>query len=98
MSTRYASDLTIMELKEELRKLDLAGTSCKSELIARLNRSTPNGTWSELRPEAQVNEDIVEVADEGSSYERPERSQREETIGYDQPHSPEKHWRWSWKR
>jgi hypothetical protein len=80
MSTRYASDLTIMELKEELRKLGLAGTGCKNELIARLNRSTPNGTWSELRPEALVSEDIVEVADEGSGYKRPERGQTEETI------------------
>jgi len=69
------------ELKKELRKLGLAGTGCKSELIARLNRLTPNDTWNELRPEAQVSEDIVEVADEGSGYERPERGQTEETIG-----------------
>jgi len=40
MSTRCASDLTVLELKEELRKLGLTGTGCKSELIARLNRST----------------------------------------------------------
>jgi len=81
MGTRYASDLTVMELKEELRKLGLAGTGCRIEWIARLNRSTTNGTWSELRPEAQVIENIVEVADEGSSYEQRERGQAEETIG-----------------
>jgi len=90
MSTRYTSDLTVMELKEELRKLGLAGTGCKSELIARLNRSTPNGTWSELQPEAQVSEDIVEVVDEVSDYERPQRGQMEEIIGIRSvPQSPE---------
>jgi len=72
MSTRYASDLTVMELKEELRKLGLAGTGCKSDLIARLNRSTPNGTWSELQTEAQTSGIRVEVANEGSSHEQPE--------------------------
>jgi hypothetical protein len=41
MSIRCASDMTVLELKEELRKLGLTGTGCKSELIARLNRSTP---------------------------------------------------------
>ncbi|KAH0948743.1 hypothetical protein HN011_000067 [Eciton burchellii] len=90
MSTRYTCDLTVMELKEELRKLGLAGTGYKNELIARLNRSTPNGTWSELRPEVQVSEDIVEVANEESGYERPERGQTEETIGIrSAPQSPE---------
>jgi hypothetical protein len=79
-----------MELKEELRKLGLAGTGYKNELIARLNRSTPNGTWSELRPEVQVSEDIVEVANEESGYERSERGQTEETIGIrSAPQSPE---------
>ncbi|KAH0952863.1 hypothetical protein HN011_004297 [Eciton burchellii] len=71
MSTRCASDLTVLELKEELRKLGLTGTGCKSELIARLNRSTPSGTWSELQTEAQLSGIRVEVASEGSSHERP---------------------------
>jgi len=48
MSTRCASDLTVLELREELRKLGLVAMGCKSELVARLNRSTPSGTWSEL--------------------------------------------------
>jgi len=46
MSARYANDLTVM--KEELKRLGLSGTSCKSELIAYLNRWNPSTTWSEL--------------------------------------------------
>jgi hypothetical protein len=46
------SDLTVLELGEELRKLGLVATGCKSELVARLNRSTPSGTWSELPMES----------------------------------------------
>jgi hypothetical protein len=72
MSTRCANDLSVLELKEELRKLDLTCTGCKSELIARLNRSTPSGTWSELQMESQTSRIMVEVANEGSSHERPE--------------------------
>ncbi|KAH0948633.1 hypothetical protein HN011_000841 [Eciton burchellii] len=79
MSTRYASDLTVLELKEELKKLGLVGTGCKSELIARLNRSTA-GTWSELQSEAQMSEILVEVVSEGSSYERPERGRERGTT------------------
>jgi len=80
MSTRYASDLTVVELKEELRKLGLTGTGCKSELIARLNRSTPSGTWSELQTEAQASGIMVEVANEESSHERPECDQERGTT------------------
>jgi hypothetical protein len=72
MSIRCASDLTVLELKEELRKLGLTDTGCKSKLIARLNRSIPSGTWSELQTEAQMSGIMVEVANEGSSHERPE--------------------------
>jgi hypothetical protein len=72
MSTRYESDLAVLKLKEELRKLGLVSTGCKSELIARLNRSTPSGTWSELQTKAQISEIVVEVASEGNSHERPE--------------------------
>ncbi|KAH0947172.1 hypothetical protein HN011_011545 [Eciton burchellii] len=80
MSTRCASDLSVLELKEELRKLGLTGTGCKSELIARLNRSTPSGTWSELQTEAQMSGIMVEVACEGSSHERPECGRERETT------------------
>jgi len=52
MSARCASNPSVLELKEELRKLGLTGTGCKSELVARLNRSS--GTWSELQTEAQM--------------------------------------------
>jgi adenylate kinase family enzyme len=68
-----------LELKEELRKLGLTGTGCKSELIARLNRSTPSGTWSELQIEAQMSGIMVEAASEGSSHERPECGQERGT-------------------
>jgi len=43
MSVRHASDLTVVELKEELRKLGLSGAGSKNELIMRLNESTPTG-------------------------------------------------------
>jgi len=72
MSIRCASDLSVLELKEELRKLGLSGTGCKSELVAHLNRSAPSGTWSELQTEAQMRGIMVEVANEGSSHERAE--------------------------
>jgi len=71
MSTRCASDLTVLELREELRMLSLIVTAWKNGLIARLNRSIPSGTWSELPMEAQMSGIMVEVASEGSSHERP---------------------------
>jgi hypothetical protein len=33
MSTRYATDLMVVELKEELKKLDLSGADCKNKII-----------------------------------------------------------------
>ncbi|KAH0944999.1 hypothetical protein HN011_010718 [Eciton burchellii] len=80
MSTRCVSDLSVLELKEELRKLGLTCTGCKSELIARLNRSTPSGTWSKLQTEAQTSRVMVEVANEGSSHERPESGRERGTT------------------
>lgn len=52
MSARTASDLSLGELKDELRKLGLS-TSGKSELIIRLNRVNPSGIWTEKLPEEQ---------------------------------------------
>jgi len=81
MSTRGASDLTVQELREELRKLGLVATAtCKSELVTHLNRSTRSGTWSELSMEARMSEIVVEVANEGSSHERPECGRERETT------------------
>ncbi|KAH0946990.1 hypothetical protein HN011_007124 [Eciton burchellii] len=71
MSARYVNDLTVIELKEKLRKLGLSGTGCKNELITRLNESTSAGTWIEQQSEAQI-EDTEGVASEGSIHERPE--------------------------
>ncbi|KAH0944535.1 hypothetical protein HN011_003269, partial [Eciton burchellii] len=60
MSTRCASDLTVLELREELRILGLIVTAWKNGLIARLNRSIPSGMWSELPMEAQMSGIMVE--------------------------------------
>jgi hypothetical protein len=98
MSTRCASDLIVQELREELRKLGLVATGCKSELVTRLNRSTRSGTWSELPMEAQMSGIMVEVANEGSSHERPECSrERGTTETRSNPQKLKKRWRWSWK-
>lgn len=51
MSVRVASDLTVVELKEKLRALGLSYTGSKHELIVRLNKSSPSGTWTEELPE-----------------------------------------------
>jgi len=75
MSTRHASDLTVVELKEELRKLGLPGAGCKNELIMRLNESSPSGVWTEKRSEVQTIEDTGEVASEESIHETEERSE-----------------------
>jgi len=56
MSARTASDLTLRELKEELRKLGLSTSGNKSELIIRLNRADPSGIWTEKLPEEQETE------------------------------------------
>jgi len=72
MSARCASDLTVLELKEELRKLGLSCTGSKNELIVRLNESVPSGVWIEKQPRVQATEDTEEAAgvrtDEGSIY------------------------------
>jgi hypothetical protein len=72
MSARYGNDLTVIGLKEELRKLGLSGTDCKNELITRLNESTTSGTWIEQQSEGQAIEDTEEVTNERSIHERPE--------------------------
>lgn len=47
MSVRIASDLTVAELKEELRKLGLSSTGNKNELVMRLNKTSPSGMWTD---------------------------------------------------
>lgn len=53
MSVRTTSDLTLGELKEELRKLGLSTSGNKSELIIRLNRADPSDIWTEKLSEEQ---------------------------------------------
>jgi len=67
MSVRHASDLTVAELKEELRKLGLPGAGNKNELIMRLNESTPTGVW--IEKELEVQEDTEEITNEESILE-----------------------------
>lgn len=52
-SARTASDLSLGELKDELRKLRLSTSGNKSELIIRLNRVNPSDIWTEKLPEEQ---------------------------------------------
>jgi len=80
MSTRCANDLTVRELREELRKLGLVATGRRRELVTRLNRSTSSGTWSELPIEAQMTGSMVEIGNERSSHEQPECGQERRTT------------------
>ncbi|KAH0948764.1 hypothetical protein HN011_004629, partial [Eciton burchellii] len=80
MSTRYANDLTVRELREELRKLGLVATGGRRELVTRLNRSTSGGIWSELPIEAQMSGSMVEIANERSSQEQSECGQERRTT------------------
>lgn len=50
-----ASDLTVVQLKEKLRKLGLACTGSKSELVLRLNK-VPSDMWADEQPETQTTE------------------------------------------
>jgi hypothetical protein len=75
MSVRYANNLTVVELREELRRLGLSGADCKNELITRLNESISGVIWIGQQSEAQAIEDAGKVGSEGSIQKRPECGQ-----------------------
>ncbi|XP_039305153.1 uncharacterized protein LOC120357750 [Solenopsis invicta] len=84
MSTRYANDLTVAELKERLRELGLSSSGTKSELIKRLDESVPSGVWTEEQPEDQATGNLEEAGNTGEN----ERGTGNETSSGHHPRDP----------